>query len=429
MARVFLHSFGCRANQAEGAALAAALQRAGLESAAAPAGADWVVLHTCTVTAAADAEARRAIRRLHRLHPHARIAVTGCYAQRAPAELAALPGVALVAGRAQQPALAHALLPLAALAAAPLPPAPLPPALLPARVRPVVQVQEGCDRRCAYCIVPQVRGASRSLPLGAVLGEIQGLADQGAQEVVVSGINLGQWGRDLDAGLRLASLLRAILDQTSLARLRLSSVEPMDWEPSLTALLAAEPRLCRHVHLPLQSGSPAVLRRMRRRYRPADFARLVLELRRQVPAAALGTDVIVGFPGETDADFEQTRALLADLPLTYLHVFPFSPRPGTEAAERLAGGQWTAVPPARAAQRAAALRQLGERKLAAFQAAMVGARLAVVALHDLHPEGRWSLSDNYLRVALPASVPANQHLTVEITGAAGPHLKGQPVAA
>jgi len=429
MASFFLQSFGCRANQADGAAVAAALQRAGLAAAAAPAGADWVVLHTCTVTAAADAEARRAIRRLQRQHPRARIAVTGCYAQRAPAELAALAGVALVAGHAQQATLARQLLPVEALTSPQARAASPASAASPERVRPVVKVQEGCDRRCAYCVVPQVRGGSRSLPLGGVLDEIQRLAEQGAQEVVLSGINLGQWGRDLDARLRLADLLRAVLDQTALPRLRLSSVEPMDWDERLTELLASEPRLCRHVHLPLQSGSAAVLRRMRRRYRPADYARLILDLRRRVPAAAIGTDVIVGFPGETEAEFDETRALVAALPFTYLHVFSFSPRAGTEAAARLAQDAWTPVPPPLAAQRAAALRQLGERKQAAFQAAMLGARLAVVALHDDHPEGRWGLSDNYLRVALPATVIANQRLTVEIIGPWGQHLKGQPVAA
>lgn len=421
-----LHNFGCRANQAEGAALAQALIGAGLAPVAGGHPPDWIVCNTCTVTAEADAEARRAIRRLHRRHPQARIVVTGCYAQRAPEEVAALEGVALVAGLAASDLLPQRMFDGAV-------PAPMPAKLASAhmleRTRPVVKVQEGCDRRCAYCVVPFVRGASRSLPLGGVLQEIQALAGAGVQEVVISGVNLGQWGRDLREGLRLRDLVRAVLEQTPLPRLRLSSVEPMDWNDDLTALSASEPRLCRHAHLPLQSGSDAVLGRMRRRYRGADYAERVLALRQQAPEAAIGADVLVGFPGETDAEFEETRQLIAQLPLTYLHVFTFSSRPGTEAAARLAAGEWTRVPAEVATERAEALRCLIATKRAAFLAGMVGARLEVVTLRAPGGGHGLGLSDNYLEIALDQPSPPNCLLPTLVTGVAGDQLEGRLLAA
>ncbi|HXE31159.1 MAG TPA: MiaB/RimO family radical SAM methylthiotransferase [Terriglobales bacterium] len=425
MATFHVNNFGCRANQAEGAALAAALARGGLRPADAAETADWVVLNTCTVTAEADAEARRAIRRLRRRHPETRVVVTGCYAQRAPEELRDLPGVVCVVGRGGAASILGGLVPLAALAPAPAA------AHAPAedRTRPILQVQEGCGRRCSFCVVPFVRGDSRSLPLGEVLAQAQALEAAGALEVVISGINLGQWGRDRDARLGLPDLLRALLERTTLPRLRLSSVEPADWTPDLTALLASEARVARHVHLPLQSGSAAVLRRMRRRYTPAAYARRVLDLRRRAPLAAIGADVMVGFPDESESEFEETRSLVASLPFTYLHVFPFSPRPGTEAAARLASGEWREVPPELAAARARELRRLQAGKRAAHLLAMVGLRLDVITLHDTRAHGAWALSDNYLRVALPEAHAANRMVAVEITAAADGYLEARSLTA
>ncbi|MGH9412235.1 MAG: MiaB/RimO family radical SAM methylthiotransferase [Terriglobales bacterium] len=396
-ASFYVHNFGCRANQADGAALAAACEQAGLR-AAEESEADWVVFNTCTVTAAADAEVRRAIRRLHRLRPQAQIAVTGCYAERAGAEIAGLGGVTLVAGHRGKAALPQQLLGVQ--------PQPQKLAALAQlefrregsgeRSRPVVKVQEGCGRACSFCIIPQVRGASRSRPLGEVLGTIDTLVAAGHAEIVCSGINLGQWGRDLDGNLRLADLARSILEQTALPRLRLSSVEPRDWTPELTALMAASGgRLARHAHLPLQSGSDAVLQRMHRRYRAQDYAALVEELAAQVPGVAIGADVMAGFPGESGAEFAEGLALIEKLPLAYLHVFPFSLRPGTEAARRLEAGAWRAVPAAVTMARVARLRQLGAAKRIAFLDALVGRTLSAVALH-----GGEAISDNYARITL-----------------------------
>lgn len=407
-ASFWIHNFGCRANQADGEALSAACVRAGLQPAA-EADADWVVFNTCTVTAAADAEARRAIRRLHRLRPQARIAVTGCYAERAPAEIAALEGVTCVTGHADKWQLPQQL-----IGVAPQPQKLASLALIEARdharSRPIVKVQDGCGRACSFCVIPGVRGGNRSRPLGEVLAEVDALAAAGHAELVCSGINLGQWGRDLGYGLHLADLVRAILAQTRLPRLRLSSVEPMDWTPELTALMAASGgRLARHAHLPLQSGSDAVLRRMHRRYRARDYAACVTALAAQAPGVAIGADVMAGFPGETDDEFEESLSLVASLPLAYLHVFPFSPRPGTEAARQLAAGTWCAVLPERTAARVARLRRLGAVKRSAFLDALVGQTLSAVAL-----SGREALSDNYARIALPQPAPPGTLLEVQI---------------
>ncbi|MGH9416140.1 MAG: tRNA (N(6)-L-threonylcarbamoyladenosine(37)-C(2))-methylthiotransferase MtaB [Terriglobales bacterium] len=441
MSSFYLENFGCRANQAEGAALASRLEGAGLRRQAAPEGAAWLVVNTCTVTAAADCAARHAVRRLARRHPQARIAVTGCYAQRAPAELAALPGVAAVLGHQEKWGLPARLGPRAdAATAAARPPSPdwvpaaelAPPAKLAtlarlARTRPIVKVQEGCSRHCSYCIVPQVRGASRSRPLGAVLEEITALARAGVQEVVLSGINLGQWGRELDRHLELAALVEAVLRQTPIPRLRLSSVEPMDWTPGLTTLFAADPRLCRHAHLPLQSGSDTVLHRMRRRYRAARYAACVRDLHQRSPGIAIGADVLAGFPAESEAEFAETCALIQDLPLAYLHVFPFSARPGTEADRQLTGGAWPPVPPATIARRAATLRQLGAAKRAAFLECQCGARLTAVTLDETTAAGAaWALTGNYCRVALDRPLPPNRLVEAEITAAeAASHLRGR----
>lgn len=401
-----LHNFGCRANQAEGAALARRLAAAGLAPAP-PEQAAWIVLNTCTVTAEAEAEARRALRRLRRRNPAARIAVTGCYAERAPAEVAALAGVTLVAGNRDKAALPARLRGDTPAATRPwIGPAPA------QGTRPVVQVQSGCGRACSYCIVPAVRGASRSRALGEILAEVQALARSGAPEVVLSGINLGQWGRDRGAELTLATLLDALLRQTRIPRLRLSSIEPADWSPRLLALLVAHaPRFARHLHLPLQSGSASVLRRMRRRYRPRDYAALVETIARAVPGCALGADVMTGFPGEGEVEFEQTHALLASLPLAYLHVFPFSPRPGTEAARRLEAGTWAAAPPQVIAARAARLRELDRQLRCRFRASQAGARLEAVAL-----TGGVALTDNYLELPLSAPCAPGTRVCVEVPG-------------
>lgn len=429
MATYFLHTLGCRANQADAAELDQELAAAGWRRTAEWRLADAAVLNTCSVTAAAEAEARHWIRRLRRGRPDCRILVTGCYAERAAPELAALPDVDWVLGNSSKHRIAAHLLrafapscqagPVEAgslaksdAGGALLQILPRPMAVVPVeRSRPTLKVQEGCNLRCSFCIIPSTRGAGRSRALQDVLARVQSLVAQGYREIVLSGINLGHWGRDLPQSQRLAGLVEALLAQSSVARLRLSSVELMDWDERLIALLA-HPRVARHAHVPLQSGSDAVLRRMRRRYRPWHYAERIRRIHAAAPGAAIGADVMAGFPGETEAEFEATLHLINTLPLTYLHVFPFSSRPGTAAVEALASGRWAAVPPEVIRRRVGRLRALGARKQAEFARSWLGRRLSVVTFPADHPDETPALSDNYLRVKLDGRHAPQQLLPV-----------------
>jgi threonylcarbamoyladenosine tRNA methylthiotransferase MtaB len=410
--RYYIHNFGCRASQADGAALASALQARGLAPAADPAAACLVVLNTCTVTASADDDARKIARRVHRENPEARILVTGCYAQRAPEELLALPGVSWVVGNSHKgriaeiatgPAPYHGEIHVGDIAAerdvfaAPVVDA-------GDRTRPNLKIQDGCDNRCTFCIIPSVRGRSRSAPADRVVEQVRALARR-RREIVLSGINLGRWGRDLEGRPRLAALVRRLLAETEVERLRLSSVEPMDWSDDLLGVVAGSPRVAPFVHAPLQSGCDAVLRRMKRRYRARHYADRVLKARAGMPDAAIGADVMTGFPGETEAEFEESRRFIESMPFTYLHVFTYSERPGTTAAEAA-----RPVPHPVRKQRTAALRALAAARNRAFRERFVGRRLSVVTLDD------HALSGNYLRVELAAPRTPNRIVDVEIGG-------------
>jgi threonylcarbamoyladenosine tRNA methylthiotransferase MtaB len=298
------------------------------------------------------------------------------------------------------------------------------------QTRPNLKIQEGCGNRCWFCVIPQTRGPSRSLPSAAVLRQVEGFVAAGGNELVLSGINLGRWGRDLPAsggsgrethGPRtLATLVRQILRQTALPRLRLSSIEPMDWDADLIGLMAefGGMRLARHAHLPLQSGSDAVLRRMHRRYRPWHYAEKVHALLCAAgPDLTLGADVMVGFPGETDAEFEETAALIRSLPFGYLHMFPFSPRPNTRA--------WAlhiehSVPATVVEERMAALRTLAAEKSLAHRARFVGREVEAITLNtppDLAGLGRTSgLTENFLPVEIEAQIPANRLIRLRMKG-------------
>ncbi|MGD0015816.1 MAG: tRNA (N(6)-L-threonylcarbamoyladenosine(37)-C(2))-methylthiotransferase MtaB, partial [Bryobacteraceae bacterium] len=346
MGTFFIQNFGCRATQADGAALEAELAEKGFQPAAREA-AELIILNSCTVTSEADQDVRQAVRRARRENPAARIIVTGCYAQRAPEELAALPGVAWVVGNTHKAGIAELL---AAESEAPE----APPYHGQIRVgdiltqqefmggvvedaagdrtRPNLKIQDGCNHRCSFCIIPFVRGRSRSAQPDWVVEQVRHLAAR-YREIVLSGINLGRWGRDFpESRRRLFDLLRRLLEQTPIERLRLSSVEPMDLADDLLGLMASSARIARHVHAPLQSGSDSVLRRMRRKYRARHYEDRIRKARALMPEAAIGADVMVGFPGETEAEFEENRQFIESLPFTYLHVFTYSARPGTPAA-------------------------------------------------------------------------------------------------
>jgi threonylcarbamoyladenosine tRNA methylthiotransferase MtaB len=292
--------------------------------------------------------------------------------------------------------------------------------------RPVLKIQDGCNKRCSYCVIPQVRGRSRSLAPRSVIEEIRKLCEGGAREVVLSGIDLGNYGRDLAPHAKLGELLRRILDETAVERLRVSSVEPMDVTEDLIAIFAASERMARHFHMPLQSGSDRILAAMHRWYRAAHYARRAELAREWLPGAAIGADVIAGFPGETEKDHHATLSFIEHLPLTYLHVFSFSSRPGTAAAELR-----NQVPEQVIARRARELRALGEKKKAAFQTAQTGRAMRVLTLNRRGEDasGPWTraLSCNYLDVRARGQWLANQFLEVRIVGVTEGHLTGSVV--
>ncbi len=434
-------NFGCRATQADGAAIERELVHLGM-SVREIHSADLVVLNTCTVTANADADARAAIRRVHRENPDAKILVTGCYAQRASEEISKIDGVTWIVGNSHKPEIGKILagqitedrgqngfVTLAALngvetyiddifAHTELLAAPVFEA--GAKTRPNLKVQDGCDNRCSFCVIPFVRGASRSLPLESVLHEVELLVESGYREMVISGINLGRWGRDFATPSRFEDLLRAILRETAIERIRISSVEPMDWSDELIDVVATQPRLCKHAHVPLQSGSDRVLRMMHRKYRPWHYAERIQKIHAAMPYAAIGADVMVGFPGETDEMFVETRDFIAELPFTYLHVFTFSSRPGTKA-EKMADH----VPAPIAKERNRILRELIAEKNRRWRESFVGREIEVITLHANADGSTEALSNNYIKVRMAGEHPANQLLTVTVDALSADGLQAQ----
>jgi threonylcarbamoyladenosine tRNA methylthiotransferase MtaB len=449
VAEYHVENFGCRASRADGEIISAELRHRGLSPALSPALADVIIANTCTVTAQADRTARAFLRRVRRENPTARILVTGCYAQRAPHEVAALPGVHAVIGNSHKSLVAEiaqqaaAFVPLAALRPAPAlhvdntfahselsMPESGPDAGWWARgqTRPNLKVQDGCGNRCSFCIIPATRGHSRSLSLEACLRNVQDFAAGGGRELVLSGINLGRWGRDLTPQRTLEELVSAILLRTALPRLRLSSVEPMDWTPGLLTLFRAhsttpDARLARHAHLPLQSGSDAILRAMHRRYRPWHYAEKLRLIREYMPDAAIGADVMVGFPGESEALFEESYAFIAAQPFTYLHLFPFSARPDTRAWQL--AQEYPAPPPQAVAERMARLRELiaaGNRR---FRQSFVGRELPAITLHTAPGKTTPALTDNFLEVLIEGQLQSNQSISVAVTGLTETGMTGQ----
>ena len=474
MAGFHIEHFGCRAARADGEAMAGNLRALHARE---PLAADVVIVNTCSVTAEADRAARAFIRRAHRKNPAAKIVVTGCYAQRASEELAAMAGVTAVVGNSHRALVPEIILGLTrgeeltygaermTSAASPVPICERPgaPAVVPvasllapggssapiwaddrfahsfiedvhwgemqhgagAQTRPNLKIQEGCSNRCSFCVIPWTRGASRSLPAASVFKQVEGFVAAGGVELVLSGINLGRWGRDFSplpdgSPANLATLVRHIFERTELPRLRLSSIEPMDWDEELIELMAefGGTRLARHAHLPLQSGSDAVLHRMHRRYRPWHYAEKVDALLQATgPELTLGADVMVGFPGETDAEFEETVAFIRALPFGYLHLFPFSPRPGTRAwalhsADPVAAGA--------VAERMARLRTLAAEKTVEHRRQFVGRELEALTLNtpeNIRRLGRTvGLTENFLPFEVDGELRANQRVSIEVTG-------------
>ena len=459
MAEYHVENFGCRASRADGEIISAELRHRGLSPAPSLAQADVIVANTCSVTAQADRTARAFLRRARRQNPTARILVTGCYAQRAPQEVAALPGVHAVIGNSHKnlvPEIARQAAGFVSLSA--LQPAGL---YVPGvyvddtfahadlampqggwqaqgsaavQTRPNLKVQDGCGNRCSFCIIPTTRGHSRSLSMETCLHSVEAFAAGGGTELVLSGINLGRWGRDLKPELTLEDLVSAILRRTMLPRLRLSSIEPMDWTPGLLALFrdyskdhaeTGGSRLARHAHLPLQSGSDAILRAMHRRYRPWHYAEKLRLIRESMPDASIGADVMVGFPGESDALFEESFAFIAAQPFTYLHLFPFSARPGTRGWQL--ARESPVLPPA-VAERMSRLRELIAIRNRDFRESFVGRSLPAVTLHTAPDGVPRALTDNFLEVDLNQKLPSNQSVRVRVTGLSDGGLIAAPAA-
>ena len=456
VASFHIENFGCRATQADGAALERQFVERGLDRADSARDAELVVLNTCTVTAGADKDARAAIRRLQRDNPGCRILVTGCYAQRAPEELAALPGVTWVVGNSHKHQAAEiatadlsaskssssefsGFVPISKLLGGPANSEPnvvvgdifAHTELLAApvfeasndRTRPNLKVQDGCDNRCSFCVIPYVRGQSRSLPMQRVIREVHTLVEAGYREVVISGINLGRWGRDLSVDdRRLIGLIRAILNHTSLEKLRVSSVEPMDWSDELIELVATSSRIAKHAHVPMQSASDAVLRRMHRKYRPWHYREKVQKIRAAMPTAAIGADVMVGFPGESEAEFAETREMVEELPFTYLHVFTYSSRPGTPAAKMN-----EQVPVRVARDRNRILREIAAKKQAAFRQSLVGSIVDAITLQAGNHRFTEALTDNYLKLHIEGKLQPNHWHKVEVGGTENGALLGRSI--
>lgn len=414
MQRVFIRNFGCRATQADGAALEGLLEGCGLEVSSV-AEADLVILNTCTVTSEADLDVRKSINRVRRENPEARILVTGCYAQRAAEELSRLPGVTWVVGNSHKTKIPEILsnhyhgqihvgdiLQTSEFLSSPVDDA------FGGKTRPNLKIQDGCSNVCSFCIIPSVRGPSRSMAVEQVVDQVRSLA-RNYREIVLTGINLGRWGRErgflTPDRMRFADLLRVILDETNVERLRISSIEPMDLSDDLIELIAAQPRIARHVHAPLQSGSDTVLKRMKRRYRVRHYEDRILKAHALMPEAAFGADVMTGFPGETNDEFRQTYDFIERMPFTYLHVFTYSERPGTPAAS---------LPQVRLVERkrrTRLLRELADTKNLTYRERQAGRRLSAVTM-----ENGVALTTNYLQVQQAQPRPANQLVDLEIGG-------------
>lgn len=406
-------TLGCKLNQADSAAMAGRLGGASL--AVPMVDADIVILNTCTVTHRADREARRLVRSVRRANPGAFLAVMGCASRRDAEAFRAMSEVDAVLDSAE------ALERFLESHAPQVEPGSLGRAsCFGDRTRALLKVQEGCDFPCAYCIVPSVRGPSRSVAPERVVEDFAALLEAGYNEVVLTGINTGEYGKDLGRGGGLPSLLDLLFRVPGRYRIRLNSVEPRAVTPALIGLLKGEPRLCRHLQIPLQSGSDRVLADMRRNYRAGFYRDLVFNLAKEVPGIGLGADVLVGFPTETPEDFEATLALLDGSPLAFVHAFSYSSRPGTPA------GILPTLPPGIVSERARRVRTLGQEKKEAFLRSSIGAEMEALTLVSKGGRGR-ALTGNFLDVTIDEALPPNHFIRLMLSDLSGGKVRGAVV--
>lgn len=400
-------TFGCRVNQADSFQIEEQLIAGGGTVSGAH-DADLVVVNTCSVTSSADQGTRQIVRKIARENPAARIVVTGCYATRRPDEVAALPGVAqIVSNDRKEQFLEDIGLTTAQrfgegddACGAEIAPG------LAGRTAFTLRVQTGCDQSCSYCIIPSTRGAGRSRPMREVLSEIDRVRTAGYREIAITGVHLGSYGRDRADGSSLLDLLKTIERHAPDMRFRISSLEPMDCSDEIADLVAASPCIAPHFHLPLQHASDSMLVAMRRPYTLACYRRLVDRIRRDIPHASIGTDIIVGFPGETAEDFAVLDAYLREAPITHVHVFPYSDRPGTAAAE-LPGRVHGSI----VRERASIVRTIGRELNQRFHASHDGSVRPGLTIDD----GSLVVTDNYLKVRIPPGLPRNEWVNIAIT--------------
>ena len=425
---VAIHTHGCKLNQADSQAMARQFRDAGYRLVELSSNPDIIVLNSCTVTATADAKARQFLRAAKRRNPDAMVVATGCYAERAPGDLGKLEAVSLVLGNTAKSKLAASVSgilekePTSSLAAAPaVPPGREAAPSIPGeeataragRTRAMVRIQEGCDQVCAYCIVPRVRGRERSIPVERIVAEINRHTGEGCREVALTGTQLGTYGFDLP-GVDLAGLLGRILSETGVERLRVSSLQAHEITERLLDLWG-DPRLMRHFHIPLQSGSDRILRRMRRRYTPAQFGSALEMVRHRYPDAGVTTDFIVGFPGEGDEEFSSSRDFAAGMLFSDIHVFPYSPRPGTSAFHF--GEQ---VEESAKRERMAEMLTLSSECRFRFRESQIGT-VRPVLWEQSSRSGHWTgLTDNYVRVRTAGESDIGNRITgARLTGMEG----------
>jgi threonylcarbamoyladenosine tRNA methylthiotransferase MtaB len=434
--RVAFCTFGCRLNQYDTETMRTLLSdEGGWRAVAWNEEADVYVVNTCSVTAKADARARNMIRRIYGERPGARIVATGCYAQRAPEEIAELPGVSLVLGAADRERVVDEIDQVVPgeirMSVSPIAEATtfheIPITEMMDRSRAFVKIQEGCNESCTFCIIPQTRGRSRSRRPEKVLEQVRGLVASGYTEIVLTGVHVGDFGLDLPEGRpMLTGLIRDILRIPALDRFRLSSIEPSTVTSELIDLMANEEKFARHFHIPMQSGSDRILQRMGRRYDSDAFATLLHEIGEKVPGCAIGSDVICGFPGETDKDFQMTFDRLVELPITYIHPFTYSVRPGSRAeafGDQVSGDVRK--------RRTRALKRLSRDKNLAFRRVLVGETVPIF-VEEMRVAGRphlGGLTDNYVRVDLGPGEAARSLIEARITAVTDDGLAGMPVAA
>ena len=406
-------TLGCKVNQCESAWIAEALTGGGMTVVPFEEEADCYIVNTCTVTERSDYQSRQLIRLAIRRNPAASILVTGCYAQRTPTEIARIPGVRIVAGNTEKESIPELVRQMAGMAGLQLRVGDIGqekgfPRLgvtdFPEHTRAFLKIQDGCNASCSYCIVPAARGRSRSLPPEGVAEGIATLAGKGYREVVLTGIHLGAYGRDLVPPENLAAVIRRCIDERMVERVRLSSIEPREVTDELITLMGSSGVVCRHLHIPLQSGDDGILATMGRDYDAAFFRDVVQKVQTAIPGVAIGIDVMAGFPGETEAAFANTLHLVEAMSVAYLHVFPYSRRPGTPAAAM--SGQ---VAESEKKRRTQILRRVAEEKRRAFEAQFIGEPLTVLVegREDKSTGYPLGFSDNYIPIAVRGDTQPN----------------------